>query len=51
MTLRYWRRMARKLPKTPNPRDDARQERLKQALKDNLVRRKAQAKARSKDEA
>ena len=49
--LRYWRRMTEKKPKAAKPRDEARQDRLKQALKANLARRKAQARARAKDEA
>jgi hypothetical protein len=51
MTLRYWRQMTEKRPKPPKPRDDSRKDRLKEALKANLARRKAQARARSKDEA
>ena len=49
--LRYCRRMTEKTPKRPKPRDEDRPDRLKQALKANLARRKAQARARAKDRA
>ena len=42
--------MTEKTPKTPKPAQGDRQDRLRQALKTNLARRKAQAKARAKDE-
>jgi hypothetical protein len=50
-SLRYCRRMTENKPKATKPRDDARQDRLKQALKANLAKRKAQARTRTKDEA
>jgi hypothetical protein len=50
-SLGYCRRMTEKKPKAAKPRDEARQDRLKQALKANLAKRKAQARARAKDEA
>ena len=43
--------MTENQPKSPKPQDTERSDRLKQALKANLARRKAQARARSKDEA
>ena len=49
--LRYCRAMTEKKPKAAKARDEARQDRLKQALKSNLAKRKAQARARTGDEA
>ena len=49
--LRYLLGMNDKRQAPPKPRDEGRKERLKQALKANLARRKEQSKARTRDEA
>jgi hypothetical protein len=41
--------MSSRAPKTPGRKDAAREDRLKAALKANLARRKAQARARADD--